>query len=176
MGCAPVRASREDWTKPWRFCPKEDIMSTNLPRVIDAPISHDLDKVAAITDFDRSKVGGKKGYRLPDGEEQDLVNVIRTGYVRCIRAGNHTPTIETIIGSSKRSMVKDAVRDAVGKGNGYGRLLVPVLDGSKSPYWALLDDLLRHPAQHGFDDIPGLRADVELVPTGKDLAEVPVKD
>jgi hypothetical protein len=146
--------------------------TANLPKVLDRPVSHDGEIVASLTGLDRKKVGGR-GYRLPDAEETDLVHLVRTGFFRCIKAGNNTPDLQHIIDSVHKGKAKMQLRDAIAKGNAYGTLLVPVLDKEKSPYWAMIIALLRTPEQFGFADLPVLRPDVDIVPTGKDTPDLP---
>ena len=145
---------------------------SQLPVAIDRPVSHDGAKVAELTGLDRKKVGAR-GYKLPDKEEQDIVFTIRTGYIRCLKAGNNSPDLKQILDVTARRRTYENLRDAIAKGNAYGTLLIPVLDKEKSPYWPMIVAVLKDPAGYGFTGLPGLRDGVHLEPTGKDAPDLP---
>lgn len=149
------------------------IANEKLPVVLTNPISHDRGVVAELSGFPEFKIGKRNGFKLPDEDEEGLVQLVKTGYFRCLKAGNQTPTTEHIVATHPKGHAREVIGDTIGKGNSYDKLLVPVLDGRQSPYWNTIVELLKRPGDFGFPGLPSLREDVKIEPTGKKAPELP---
>jgi hypothetical protein len=154
-------------------------MAHNLPATIANPVVRDYGKQSELSGVDPSQFQnrkGKKGWKLDDSMEANLLELVKTCYLRCVRAGNHTPLAQNVWDSSNKKDLADSLRDCAGNGNARGGLVFPALGGQDSPILKIALELLRAPESFGVKGVPLLRADVKIEDDGKDIQEIPTKD
>jgi dTDP-4-dehydrorhamnose 3,5-epimerase-like enzyme len=143
-----------------------------LPVQIEKAISHDPALVGKQMGLTAEQMKAKGATNFDDKVEESYFNSIKTGYIRCVNAGNANPTAEHIVGAGQ-GKIKSPLAEFVKKGNFYRKLSMCILDNKDSLVWKVAVAIAMDPAKYGFDTQVALAANVEFIPTGKKSTELP---